>query len=211
MATKNSAAKIVSLAEMNLSNHSEIKGLSEIGYARYVRSLMQGWRQGTVGCKDRSEVNRTNKKPWRQKGTGRARAGTARSPLWRGGGVIFGPTPRVRTLKVNSGIRVKALMSAMLNKINSQSVVSINPVFVDNKPKTKTAFDVLRTSGLDNERLMLLVKSDDFITQYSFVNISNVSLVLFDQVNVVDLTAHTKIAVLEKDMDEFKKMVEQWN
>jgi large subunit ribosomal protein L4 len=172
---------------------------------------MQGWRQGTVGCKDRSEVNRTNKKPWRQKGTGRARAGTARSPLWRGGGVIFGPTPRVKTLKVNAGIRVKALMSAMLNKINSQSVISINPVFVDNKPKTKTAFDVLRNSGLDNERLMLLVKSDDFITQYSFVNISNVSLVLFDQVNVVDLTAHTKIAVLEKDMDEFKKMVEQWN
>ena len=115
MAIKNSTAKIISLAEINI-NIPEMKELSPIGYAQYVRSLMQGWRQGTVGCKGRSDVNKTNKKPWRQKGTGRARAGSARSPLWRGGGVTFGPMPRVRTLKVNSGVRVKALLSVIVNR-----------------------------------------------------------------------------------------------
>ena len=65
----------------------------------YIRSLLQNWRQGTVACKGRSDVGYSNKKPWKQKGTGRARAGSARSPLWRGGGVIFGPQPRTRVLK----------------------------------------------------------------------------------------------------------------
>ena len=62
--------------------------------------MLQNWRQGTVACKGRSDVAFSNKKPWKQKGTGRARAGSARSPLWRKGGVIFGPQPRTRTLTI---------------------------------------------------------------------------------------------------------------
>ena len=209
MAIKNSTAKIISLAEINI-NIPEMKELSPIGYAQYVRSLMQGWRQGTVGCKGRSDVNKTNKKPWRQKGTGRARAGSARSPLWRGGGVTFGPMPRVRTLKVNSGVRIKALLSVIVNRFKDNAILSLNVAFQDNKPKTKIAFASLKDAGIDNERIMLLVKPEDFITQYSFFNLKNVSLVLFDQVNVVDLTAHSKIVVLEKDIVEFKQMVKRW-
>ena len=68
---------------------------------------MQNWRQGTVACKGRSDVAFSNKKPWKQKGTGRARAGSARSPLWRGGGVIFGPQPRTRMLKVAKQVKKK--------------------------------------------------------------------------------------------------------
>lgn len=79
---------------------------AKVDYALWVRVLMQNWRQGTVGCKGRSDVARSGKKPWKQKGTGRARAGTARSPLWRGGGVIFGPQMRTRTLKINKKIKV---------------------------------------------------------------------------------------------------------
>ena len=60
-----------------------------MSYAVWVRALMQNWRQGTVGCKSRGEISFSNKKPWKQKGTGRARAGSSRSPLWRSGGVIF--------------------------------------------------------------------------------------------------------------------------
>lgn len=201
--------KTITLNEISL-DVKNLAQISPIGYSKYVRSLMQGWRQGTVGCKDRSEVNRTNKKPWRQKGTGRARAGTARSPLWRGGGVIFGPMPRVRTLKVNSAFKAKALLSAMVEKINNNSVVSINVSFADNKPKTKIALNSLKDAGIASEKIVLLVRPEDFITQYSFVNLSNVSLVLFDQVNIVDLTVPSKVAVLEKDIDEFKRMVERW-
>ena len=68
-----------------------VKKYRPVAMAIYVRALLQNWRQGTVACKGRSDVSYSNKKPWKQKGTGRARAGSARSPLWRGGGVIFGP------------------------------------------------------------------------------------------------------------------------
>ncbi len=71
---------------------------SMVDFSTWVRSLVQSWRQGTVACKGRSDVARSTKKPWKQKGTGRARAGSARSPIWRGGGVIFGPQKRTRIL-----------------------------------------------------------------------------------------------------------------
>jgi large subunit ribosomal protein L4 len=76
-------------------------------FATWVRTLMQNWRQGTVGVKGRSDVARSNKKPWKQKGTGRARAGSARSPLWRGGGVTFGPQLRSRKLSVSKKTKNK--------------------------------------------------------------------------------------------------------
>ena len=97
--TKKSASTTVqqvSLQDLNLD--ASQKKVATVAFSTWIRSLLQNWRQGTVGCKGRSDVNRSNKKPWKQKGTGRARAGSARSPLWRGGGVIFGPQPRVRTL-----------------------------------------------------------------------------------------------------------------
>ena len=74
-----------------------------------LRALLQNWRQGTVACKGRSDVAYSNKKPWKQKGTGRARAGSARSPLWRGGGVIFGPQATSRTLRVPQSLRKNVL------------------------------------------------------------------------------------------------------
>ena len=95
--------------------------------AVYVRSLLQNWRQGTVACKGRSDVAYSNKKPWKQKGTGRARAGSARSPLWRGGGVIFGPQPRTRVLK--AGKQVKKIMFStqfLFNFLEQGKVVSLN-------------------------------------------------------------------------------------
>src|ERR1700733_5875246 len=71
-----------------------------ISFSTWIRVLAKNWQQGTVACQGRSDVAYTNRKPWKQKGTGRARAGSARSPLWKGGGVIFGPQARVRTMKV---------------------------------------------------------------------------------------------------------------
>src|ERR1700722_4270098 len=79
----------------------------------YVRSLFQNWRQGTVWSRGRADVSFSNKKPWKQKGTGRARAGSAKSPLWRGGGVTFGPQERTRVLKTNKKIRQLALLSLL--------------------------------------------------------------------------------------------------
>lgn len=209
MTKKDLATTNISLAEIGI-DVSSFKEVTSDEFARNVRSLMQGSRQGTVGCKDRSEVNKTNKKPWRQKGTGRARAGSARSPLWRGGGVVFGPQPRVRRLKVNSELKSKALLSAVINKINNNLVYSIDFSLNDDKPKTKLAYAALKNAGIDNDKLILIVRPDDFLTQYSFFNLKNVSLVSFDSVNLVDLSSHSKVVVLKNDINEFKRMVEKW-
>jgi ribosomal protein L4 len=83
---------------------TEIADVS-VSTSHYVRALLQNWRQGTVWSRGRSDVSFSNKKPWKQKGTGRARAGSPKSPLWRGGGVIFGPQERSRLLKINRKAR----------------------------------------------------------------------------------------------------------
>src|ERR1700731_1034429 len=92
-AREQSGAVVITPQDLSLKTENRRKDNSK-GFAVAIRVLLQNWRQGTVGCKDRSEVWRTGKKPWKQKGTGRARAGTPRSPLWRGGGIIFGPQAR---------------------------------------------------------------------------------------------------------------------
>src|SRR5436189_5382445 len=86
---------------------------SNLLFSTWARVLTKNWQQGTVACQGRSEVSRTNKKPWKQKGTGRARAGSARSPLWKGGGVIFGPQARVRTLKISKKARQKVMTTIL--------------------------------------------------------------------------------------------------
>ena len=103
-AISSSALHTVSLQDLSL-DVSQKKEVTPVGFSTWIRSLRQNWRQGTVGCKGRSDVAHSNKKPWKQKGTGRARAGSPRSPLWRGGGVTFGPQARVRTLAVPAQLK----------------------------------------------------------------------------------------------------------
>src|SRR5262245_26717589 len=105
----------VSLQDLGMDS-AQKKAHTNVAFSTWVRSLLQNWRQGTVGCKDRGEVtSRSNKKPWKQKGTGRARSGSPRSPIWRGGGVTFGPQPRVRTLAVSGQAKKGVLNSILFN------------------------------------------------------------------------------------------------
>jgi len=99
-------------------------------------------KQGTVSTKTRSEVRGGGRKPWRQKGTGRARAGSNRSPLWKGGGVIFGPKPRTISLKLNKKERVLSLQTLLYNKRNIISVIDNLENIIDT-PKTKIIFRFL--------------------------------------------------------------------
>src|SRR4030066_2094069 len=89
----------------DLSFDTQFKRATPAAFSTWIRVLEKNWQQGTVACQGRSDVSRTNRKPWKQKGTGRARAGSARSPLWRGGGIIFGPQPRTRTLTVSKSLK----------------------------------------------------------------------------------------------------------
>jgi len=203
------AAGLVEVITPEQVNVTEISDVSPREFAVWVRALRQNWRQGTVGVKDRSEVAFSNRKPWKQKGTGRARAGSLRSPLWRKGGVTFGPQPRVRTLKVKQDTKHRVLHQMMWDLLNSKKVLCLD-LETQTTPKTSIAYGMLRGAGVHQERVNLFVRPDDMVTQASFVNIPTVNLLLFDQVNAVDLASGDKVVFLKKDFDTFKEMVSRW-
>lgn len=180
-------------------------------FALVVRQQRHNSRQGTVGCKDRSEVNRTNKKPWKQKGTGRARAGTARSPLWRGGGVIFGPQLRVRTLDVPQKVRRTAFGSLLDGHLAAKQLYALDWQLTGDIPKTALAKKALQTAQLHGERVTLFLNFDDILHHRAFANMPAVTIVSFDAPNAIALAKGMHWVVLKKDMDQFKQMVAQWH
>lgn len=186
------------------------KSVSPKAFSTWVRGLLQGWRQGTVGCKGRSDVARSGKKPWKQKGTGRARAGTSRSPLWRGGGVIFGPMPRVRTMKISKQLKRRVLQSLLTKYAQEKNIKCLDWAPNGDVPKTSAAYLALKEAGLHNQKVLLFLPSDDFITHASFANIANVNIAFFDQANAFDLANSACWLCLKKDSDAFKDMVSQW-
>ncbi len=200
---------VLTPADLELSARTETTANTK-ALAQYIRALMQNWRQGTVACKDRSEVSFSNKKPWKQKGTGRARAGSPRSPLWRKGGVIFGPQERVRTLKVTKNHKREVFADLLWSKLEAQNVISLN-WSADERPKTALAYTALKQAGLADKKVVLFVSTYDFITQASFANIPNVSMIFFDQPNAFTLAHGDHWMFLAKDSDLFKEMVGLWS
>ncbi len=180
-------------------------------FAVWIRALLQNWRQGTVGCKGRSDVARSNKKPWKQKGTGRARAGTARSPLWRGGGVTFGPQARVRSLNVPKQQRKRVLSTLVADFVKNSKLVSVDWILDTERPKVLAAHSMLKASGLHDKKVMVLVKKDDLAIHQSFTNIPNVRLSYFDQMNAFSIASSDYILIFKKDLSDFKQVVEQWS
>ncbi|OKH24403.1 50S ribosomal protein L4 [Hydrococcus rivularis NIES-593] len=144
-------------------------------------------RQGTASTKTRAEVRGGGRKPWRQKGTGRARAGSIRSPLWRGGGVIFGPKPRDYSLKMNRKERRLALRTAFFSRVEDTIVVEN---FADQlqQPKTKDLALALTRWGVASEDKVLLIMSEVPENVYlSARNMSNVKLIKADSLNIYDV------------------------
>src|SRR5579863_1203092 len=92
-------------------------------FSTWIRVLAQNWRQGTLACQGRADVSHTNRKPYKQKGTGRARAGSSRSPLWKGGGVIFGPQARVRTLRLPKKARQKVMTTVLADYLAAKNFI----------------------------------------------------------------------------------------
>lgn len=200
----------VTAEDLGISQKSE-KNVSPVCFAIAVRALRQNWRQGTVACKDRgSVISRSNKKPWKQKGTGRARAGSPRSPLWRGGGVTFGPQPRVHELVVSKKMRNNALNALLYEYIANKKIVALDWQISSDAPKTAAAYNVLKDAQLTNKKLVLFVPIQDALTHASYANIPNVRVMSYDQPNVVDLAGGQYWVVFKKDLEQFKEMVQRW-
>ncbi|VEP16454.1 50S ribosomal subunit protein L4 [Hyella patelloides LEGE 07179] len=167
---------------------------SHIVHRALVRQMAMA-RQGTASSKTRSEVRGGGRKPWRQKGTGRARAGSSRSPLWRGGGVIFGPKPRDFSVKMNKKERRLALKTAFVARLEDSIVVE-NFAEQITKPKTKEVIAALERWGLDSTSKILLIVTDiPENLHLSTRNISNVKLLKAGNLNVYDLLNAKQIVV----------------
>lgn len=179
-------------------------------FALAIRTLLQNWRQGTVGCKSRGEVSYANKKPWRQKGTGRARAGSPRSPLWRGGGITFGPQPRTRTLGVNAGQRTLVFNNLLFSTLDRDGIYCVDLLETE-KASTKNAAQMLKNLKLLDKNVVLFVPFGDEKTFLSFCNIPSVRILSFDEPNAYDLSRASHWVFLKKDMDLFKEMIARWN
>ncbi|MCP6757784.1 MAG: 50S ribosomal protein L4 [Fischerella sp. CENA71] len=167
---------------------------------------MANARQGTASTKTRSEVRGGGRKPWRQKGTGRARAGSIRSPLWRGGGVIFGPKPRDFEIKMNRKERKLALRTAFAGRIDDLIVVEEFSEQLQ-RPKTKELVSAIARWGVEPESKTLLIlseKSENVIL--SARNVENLKLIAADNLNVYDLLHADKIVLTASALEKIQEV-----
>lgn len=171
----------------DITLNSEVFGIevNELAMKKMVRLQLNASRQGTAKVKTRSEVSGGGRKPWKQKGTGRARQGSIRAAQWRKGGIVFGPTPRDYSFKINRKERVLALKSALVNKLNEKKLMVIDNLKLDNF-KTKTGDELLNNLKLDGK--VLFVASEEAENLYMATrNLNNVLVLFPDEINVYDI------------------------
>lgn len=149
-------------------------------------------RQGTHDTKGRSEVSGGGAKPWRQKGTGRARQGSIRATQWVGGGVPFGPTPRSHNRRLNNKEIKLAMRGVLSGKLRDNELVVVDDYGFD-KPSTKQAVALLKALGLEGKRLTIIVRDEDVNAYLSFRNIPRTFIITADEANCYDLVNNNAV------------------
>ena len=189
--------------DISISNEVFSKEFNESLIHQAVISFMSTSRQGSAKQKNRSEVRGGGKKPYRQKGTGRARAGTIRSPLWRGGGVTFASRPRDFSKKINKKMYRAAIKSIFSELVRQNRLVAIEkPVL--KKPKTKEIASFLNEFSLS--KVLIITDELDMNLYLSARNIPNVDVITVREINPVNLLKPQKVAVT----GEALKQIEEW-
>ena len=169
---------------------------------RVVRMQLGNRRQGTHSTKTRGEVSGGGRKPWRQKGTGRARVGSRRSPLWVGGGTIFGPKPRSYESKLTKKMKLGALASALSDRAGSGNVALIDQIRMD-APKTKAAVGLLSRMELSGRTLVVVATSEyNRSVKKSFTNLPKAKCIACGGVNVYDILRHDHVLMTTKAVEE---------
>ena len=161
-----------------------------------VKAQMGAARSGTASTKGRAEVRGGGKKPWRQKGTGRARAGSIRSPLWKGGGTVFGPTPRDYSQKVPKKLGKLALRSVLSSKAKDGSLVVIDNLGIK-EPATKEAARILGNLKLGN-KVTVVLGNDDGVAMKSIRNLDTVRAIKVSELNLYDLVDCSNLVITEE-------------
>ncbi len=170
-----------------------------------IRLQLDASRQGTAKTKTRSEVSGGGRKPWKQKGTGRARQGSIRATQWRGGGIAFGVSPRNYTFKINRKERVLALRSALTEKVNEKKLMIIDSLVLASA-KTKDAVSLIKDLKLEGK--ILFIAGEDAENLYLATRNLDNALVLFaDEVNVYDVVNADYLVIDEASLKEIEEVL----
>jgi large subunit ribosomal protein L4 len=169
-----------------------------------VLGYLANLRKGCASTKTRAYVRGGGRKPWRQKGTGRARVGSIRSPLWRGGGVIFGPHPRDYRQKLTKRVKSLALKQSLNGKLKDNELMIIDRIKLD-YPKTKQFVSLLRAWKAERKSLLVIEKYDTNILR-SAANVPQVTVRVFNNINALDVLRHKKIIFSQKALENLVKL-----
>ena len=194
---------------LNLTNQIELEVLENSGNYLIHKDILRHHvlkQQSTVSTKTRSEVRGGGQKPWRQKGTGRARAGSNNSPLWKGGGVIFGPKPRRKTYKLNKKERRLALQTLLYNKKNVITVIDdLESSF--NTPKTKEFCKISKNCNVDlTQKILLVVSKKINPLKLAVQNLENVEIISISNLNTLSLIKAKQIIFTSPALNTLKEI-----
>jgi large subunit ribosomal protein L4 len=162
-------------------------------------------RQGTHKVKNRAEVSGGGRKPWRQKGTGRARHGSIRSPQWRGGGTVFGPVPRSYSYKLPKKVRRLAIKSALSTKVLEENILVLEALSFD-APKTKEFANMLKNLSVNTKALVVMDGLDENVA-LSARNIPGVTVVEASGINVLDVLGHDKLIMTKAAVEKVEEVL----
>ncbi len=180
--------------------------VNEDALKKMIRLQLDASRQGTRKTKNRSEVSGGGRKPWKQKGTGRARQGSIRATQWRGGGIPFGVNPRDYSFKINRKERVLALKSALTSKVISKELIVVDNFKMDSS-KTKDAVKVLENLKISDNKV-LFVTSDDAENLYLATrNLPNCLMLFTDEINVYDLVNADTLVMDEEAVKKIEEVL----
>jgi|YelNatPaOPRAMG01_1025707.scaffolds.fasta_scaffold01396_4 large subunit ribosomal protein L4 len=175
---------------------------SIFAHIRYVRNAL---RRGTASTKRRGEVSGGGRKPWRQKGTGRARQGSIRSPIWKGGGVVFGPKPRSYRISIPDKVKKLSIKSSINQKLIEEKIIIVKDVVFE-KPSTKNAFEFLKKLNI-NSSALVVYSNENGEVQRSFRNIEKVTPLYYQFINSYEILRHEYLIITK---EAYSKIKEVW-
>lgn len=162
-------------------------------------------RQGNASVKGKGEVSGGGRKPWRQKGTGNARHGSIRSPIWKGGGSVFGPRPRDYGIDLNKKQKRLAIKMAFADKLKNEKIVVIDSIKMS-KPKTKDFAKILGNLKLADQVLLVMEKGDETV-QKSASNLKNVKVITVNNINVHDLIKYDSLLITKEALSKVEEVL----
>jgi len=172
------------------------KGVNETAMYLGVKKFLAGLRRGTANTKGRSEINKTKKKVWKQKGTGHARQGNKRAPQWKGGGVVFGPKARDFTLDLNKATKRGAILSSLAQRASENAIVVLKGLKLE-QPKTKALVSALKAANVPENALLIFAEENGEVV-LSGLNLPELGLLHFSELNAYDVLLHSTVVFTEE-------------